>query len=219
MFAYLSLSPFLNARLAQSSVVEVSRLVVAIMLLVCAGAGFHSDDALGQERGDDRVEQLKAVYLYNYGNYVAWPDAAFGKVGSHAEPFVIGILSDAHPVAAILNKIAEKRSIGSRPIKTLLIEDVSSYWKCQILYIPATAKEASVKAAMKQIRTKPILVVTEDVDFGAAGGSGMINFYLSGRSIKFQIDPKLIMSRDMKPSSKLIQLGTVVQRNITARAE
>lgn len=203
----------LSSAAGPSSTCCRGRAVIATLILVLTVLVLPPDAAKSQ----DRVDKLKSVYLYNFGNYVTWPAEAFSRSGGKQAPFSIGILAESHPAEAILKAIARKKKIGSRRINPFLIRDIRTEWTCQILYIPSTTPAEVTKAALERIRDKPVLVVTEVTESGDASAAGMINFYLAGTSIKFQIDPKGIIANDMKPSSKLIQLGDVIERRIVLK--
>ena len=100
MFVCQSCSRLPCTRLNRSSVEGTCRLFVSRLLLILAAIGLFTGQSRGQEQEQDRVNQLKAVYLYNYGNYVTWPDSSFDDRGG-LQPFVIGILDTEHPVEAM----------------------------------------------------------------------------------------------------------------------
>lgn len=156
----------------------------------------------------DRSHQVKAVYLYNFGNYVTWPVQST-EAREKPREFVIGILAARHPVEGVLNKIAKKKTIHGAKIRTLMIDDVSTNWSCQILYIPESTPSDVMKRALKAVKEKPVLVVGELPDFATLGG-GMIRFYQAQTMIRFEINPLAIRKARMKASSKLIQIGRAV---------
>lgn len=175
-------------------------LTVLIVLLSCTL----------QASAQDRSHQVKAVYLYNFGNYVTWPPQSTSPNRKSRE-FVIGILADQHPVEGVLKKIAQKKRIHGAKIRTLLIQDVTAEWDCQILYIPKSTEAAAIKQALKAVKEKPVLVVGEVPDFATTGG-GMIRFYQAQTKIRFEINPVAIRKAEMKASSKLIQIGRAVSQ-------
>ena len=162
----------------------------------------------------DRSHQVKAVYLYNFGNYVTWPTEA-GSTRKKPTEFVIGVLAAMDPVEDVLTKIAAKKTVHGVKIRTLLIPDVDAKWDCQILYIPAATSPEVIRKALKVVKEKPVLVVGELPDFATSGG-GMIRFYQAQTMIRFEINPDAIRKADMKASSKLIQIGRTVSDDTTA---
>src|SRR5512134_3234752 len=56
--------------------------------------------------------QVKAVYLYNFGQFVEWPADSFATPST---PFVIGIVGK-DPFEGMLDNVVRGESLGTRPI-------------------------------------------------------------------------------------------------------
>ncbi len=155
-------------------------------------------------------DKLKAVYLYNFGNYIEWPIVST-SVSSNSRPFVIGILAKAHPVHAVLEEIARKKTVRGRKLKPVFItgEEETPDW--DIVYIPSETPPESIQKPMSRLKEKPILLVSERPNFASFKTGGMINFFLDRNAIRFEINPDTIVKARLKASAKLIQLGTVIR--------
>ena len=56
--------------------------------------------------------QVKAAYLFNFGQFVEWPAAAYS---SPAAPFVIGIVGE-DPFGNVIDDIVRGESLAGRPL-------------------------------------------------------------------------------------------------------
>lgn len=181
------------------------------LLLVAAVAIASGGKAHGQAPGPNRADRLKAVYLYNFGNYNEWPEGAFPNVPPAEQKFVIGVLGKTNPVQTVLKAIGAKKQVAKRTLESQMIPNVNAKWSCHILYIPATCPEPVVKAALARVKGKPVLIVGETKDFATPETGGHIQFFVQGAAIKFLIRPKAIAADKMKASAKILQIGEVLK--------
>src|SRR6202008_305458 len=75
--------------------------------------------------------QIKAVYLFNFGQFVEWPPEAFAAPDA---PFVIGIVGE-DPLGPMLENVVRGESLGSRPITVRRFRDADEVTNCNILFI------------------------------------------------------------------------------------
>lgn len=190
--------------LSRTGVVWLRTLLLPLLIAVVWGWL-----SAGSTVAQDRVDSLKAVYLYNFGNYVEWPARAF-PTASESDPFVVGIVGKQHPVGPLLDRIGEKKKVGSRKITTRFITDAKDDKNVQVLFIPADTSPALVESLLKSYQSKPVLIVGETEGFARSEQGGMVNFFLQETHIKFEINPKTIQTAGLKASSKLMQLGVVI---------
>lgn len=198
---------YLDHRLIRRPDGSCLRRVIVLALLLAGGSLLCPATAQGQSR----VDKLKAVYLFNFGNYIQWPDKAFKPGPAAEQKFVIGVLGTRHPVQAVLKAIGSKKKVGQRTLDARMIPDVKADWSCQILFIPETCPPGVVAAALKKVKDKPVLVVGETPDFASPKNGGMIEFFLAGNTIRFRIRPKAIAADKMKASAKILQIGVVLE--------
>src|SRR5262245_46212858 len=81
--------------------------------------------------------QVKAVFLYNFTQFIDWPDAAFKSPDA---PFVIGIIGD-DPFGSYLDEAVAGEKIGMHPILIKRFNDLRSVAGCHMLYVNATDPE------------------------------------------------------------------------------
>jgi len=152
----------------------------------------------------DREATVKAVFLYSYGRYVTWPETGPGKIEGD---FVIGVLGHS-VVTAKLERIAKKRTIAGHPIRLKRVESLEKIPHCHILFVAGYADETRQRAIVDMTADQPLLLVGESHGFAERGAA--INFYVSGNSVRFQINAEVVRQRGLHLNAKLLNLGNRV---------
>ncbi len=177
-------------------------VVVVASLLATGPATATAQEVLVQEVIDpDREASVKAVFLYSYGRYVTWPEEGPGKI---EDDFVIGVLGDS-AVIGKLKRIAKKRTIAGHAIRLIRVESPEKIPHCHILYVAGHSDENRQKAIVEATADLPLLIVGETDGFAERGAA--INFYLSGNSVRFQINAETVRQRGLQLNAKLLNLG------------
>ncbi len=130
--------------------------------------------------------QVKAVFLYNFSQYVTWPETAFS---SPRAPFRLCILGQ-DPFGFLLDITVEQQSSEGRTIELQRLEKLRQAESCQILYLD-TAEAARSDALLDWARDRPILTISDLNGFAARGGSvelrrkqGRIQLLINRRSLR-----------------------------------
>lgn len=150
-----------------------------------------------------REYQLKAVFLYNFAQFVEWPAAAFT---SEDAPLAICVLG-ADPFGAALAEAVKGEAVGGRPLVARHVQDVAEVDGCQMLFI-SRSESGQVGAILAQLQPRPILTVSE-ID-GFAGQGGSINFYLEQNKVRFEINPDAAQQLGIRLNAQLLSLGRIV---------
>jgi hypothetical protein len=150
--------------------------------------------------------QLKAVFLYNFTQFVEWPEEVFAESDS---PLVIGILGK-DPFGSYLEEIVQGEARNGHAILVQRYSNVKQIINCHILFIePAfTSKEEIV---LKELKDKKILTVSDGNNFIKHGG--MIRFANERNKIKLQINLSAVRKSDITISSKLLRLSEIIEEN------
>src|SRR5690349_18266565 len=81
--------------------------------------------------------KIKAVFLYNFAQFVEWPEKAF----SQTEPaLVIGVLG-SDPFGTYLDETVRGEMINNMPLVVKRYVNVSEVSVCHILFVSKVAKE------------------------------------------------------------------------------
>jgi hypothetical protein len=184
------------------------RRVVAVLLqVVLSLAGLLWTAPLAAAQGEGFISReypLKALFLYNFGGYVEWPDAAF-PTSDH--PFVIGVLGSA-PLEETLREIALTRKVASRQIVVKQFTKVDAVEPCHILFVARNVQPHHERQVLASLQGRPVLIVGETGGFAARGGC--VNFYIESNKIRFEINLEAARQQQLKISAKLLALAKIV---------
>ena len=173
----------------------------ALLRIFCIGLLLNgAGEASAQSKAAEY--QVKAVFLYNFTQFIDWPVTAFENP---EEPFVIGILGD-DPFGNFLDLTVKGEHIGTHPIKVKRCKDLRSAMNCHMLYINSTDREW-LRTILNAVSEKNILTVSDDPYFNSLGG--MIRFYTEENKIKLQINLPRSKEAQLTISSKLLSLAKI----------
>ena len=147
---------------------------------------------------------LKAVFLFNFTQFVEWPSSAFA--GPDA-PLCIGILGD-DPFGAMLDDAVRGESSRGRPLTVRRTRDVEAVSECQVVFV-AASEQTRVEQILARLDAGPTLTVGESAGFARQGG--VIGFYREGNKLRFEISASTARRKELKISSQLLSLGRIVE--------
>lgn len=152
--------------------------------------------------GGQREYNVKAVSLYAIGRYVTWPESTFA---SDRAPFVIGVLG-GNPFGEALEQIAAKKQLNGRAIEVRQLGLPAEALACQIVFVTRSISPEVEKQLLDLARGQPVLLVGESSGFNDRGG--IINFYISGANIRFEVSPERSALSQLSLNAKLLSLST-----------
>ncbi len=150
-----------------------------------------------------REYEIKAAYLYNFLNYIEWPEQSLPPAGSN---ITIGVVGE-NPFGPALDPLKGKQVKG----RTLTVKEVSSAEDlkgCQILFISASEKER-LPQLLESLKDAKIVTVSEIDGFAQRGG--IINFIYERNRVRFEINQDAARSKGLTISSDLLKLARVVK--------
>jgi hypothetical protein len=167
--------------------------------------------APAQPPEEDREFHLKAAFLYNFGLYIDWPKGA----GGDQDSFVIGVLGK-NSVVPFLQRGTANRNIQNKKIVIRHFPSAENCTACHILFVASEPAEnrdesaaARLAAALKKMKGKPVLVVSETDGLARKGAA--INFFVEENRVRFEINPEELKARGLQVSAKLLQVGKIIQ--------
>lgn len=155
------------------------------------------------ETAVQRECEIKAAYLYNFINYIDWPENAFPAPGG---TITIGIVGQSEFDAA-LNTLNGKQAKG-RTVALKQITDTKDFDQCQIVFINASEKER-LPQLLEKLKGSRVLSVSEIDGFAEQGG--IINFISEHNKVRFEINPDAARRLGLNISSELLKLAKVVK--------
>ena len=173
--------------------------LTAAASLVAASAWVSLPSA--QAREPQRVDGLKAGYLFNFLKFVEWPPLA------PADILTLCLLGESGVYEAIAEGLAEKR-VGARRIVARRISPAEPLAQCQVLYIDAG--QFATVSGLIAARPTALLTVSDAPDFLHNGG--IISLFDEGNRLRFRISVDNARRADLRISSNLLQLASAVER-------
>lgn len=144
---------------------------------------------------------VKAVFLYNFSQFVEWPPSAFN--GNNA-PFIIGILGP-DPFGSFLDETVAGEKMNGHPMVVQRYADLKEVKACHILFINLP-NQADVLAALNN---RSMLTVSDKDNFARIGG--MIRFFTEKNKIRLQINPSAARAANLIISSKLLRVAEIIE--------
>jgi len=147
--------------------------------------------------------RVKAVFLFNFAQFVEWPSSAYK---SAATPFVIGILGE-DPFGSDLDAIVRGEHVEQHPMVVERYHSIDEVRDCNILYI-ARSEIAHLPAILTALKGRSVLTVS-DADTADPGGI-MIRLVNRSSHIRLQIDVAAAKAGNLTISSKLLRPAEIV---------
>ncbi len=151
---------------------------------------------------------VKAAYLYNFTQFVKWPEGALAADGS----FVIGVLGD-DPFGDALDGAVQGKTSGGHPLKVKRLGAFSAGMgpklaKCQVVFISYSEKD-QVKEILQALKGASVLTVSEIEQFPLKGGG--IQFDQEGQKITITLNETAAKKAGLSVSSQLLQVAKLYQ--------
>lgn len=179
-------------------------LRVLVALLVAVAAFCIPADSVDARTDPLPASSVKAAFVYQFANFVEWPENSFENSNS---PLKIGVVGDDELLAA-LRKIVAGKKIGRRSVE-IVTNGFSGddFHDCHILFIGANDQE-SLSAYIEQRDDLTVLAVSDSPNFTRDGG--IIRLYGADKKIGIEINIDAAKRAKLHISSKLLRLATVV---------
>ena len=171
--------------------------IVALAAPVLPGSGLAAQGPRPSEY------QVKAVFLFNFAQFVDWPPEV---VADSQAPLVIGILG-GDPFGDLLDATVHGEHRGTRSFVVRRYQRVEDVKTCDILFIsrPEGDRPRDVLAGLKN---RPILTVSDGEGFAEHGG--MIGFVTDRNRIRLKINLAVAQAAHLTISSKLLRVAEII---------
>jgi hypothetical protein len=147
--------------------------------------------------------QVKAVFLFNFAQFVAWPTNAFPEAQT---PLTIGILGD-DPFNEFLDDTVRGEKANGHPLAVQRFHRIEDVKDCQILFI-SRSENKHLERVLSATKGRNILTVGDSDGFIKHGG--VIRFITVGNKIHFQVCLEAAKDADLAISSKMLRLAEIV---------
>lgn len=170
---------------------------VVIALFGATGAAARAEAAISAEN------QVKAVFLFNFTQFVKWPARTFADAQA---PIVIGVLGE-DPFGPYLDGVVQNEKIGERPIVVRRYRRLEDLAECQLLFI-SRSESARLEQICEQLRNWSVLTVGDSENFNRQGG--MVRLATESGKIQLRINVTAAKTAELTLSSKLLAHAVIV---------
>lgn len=147
--------------------------------------------------------RIKAVFLFNFVQFVEWPVSAFAN---ERAPLVLCIAGD-DPFGETLDQTIAGESIGKHSLVVRRARSPKGLDTCHLLFV-SKSEQARLGEVLQALGSAaPVLTVSDIDGFVARGGT--IGFFLERNRVRFEISPSRAQHRGLKLSSQLLGLGRI----------
>jgi len=150
-----------------------------------------------------REYQVKAVFLFNFAQFVEWPATAFASPSS---PIVIGVLGD-DPFGAYLDETVRGEKVNNRPVEVQRYGRVEEVKTCHILFI-SRSEARHLEQILVSLKDRSLLVVGDGDDFARRGG--MIRLATIQNKVRLIINVDAAQVANLTISSKLLRSAEIL---------
>jgi hypothetical protein len=149
---------------------------------------------------------IKAVFLEHFTRFVEWPESF--EITDTSYPFYVAVIGE-NPFGSILDQVYADQKIKNREVEIQYISTPDEITDCHILFISSSNKKI-LPEILSRTRDKPILTVSDTSGFAENGV--LINFYLDGNKIKFEINERAVHESGLVMSYRLLSLARIVNQ-------
>jgi hypothetical protein len=148
--------------------------------------------------------QVKAAFLYNFANFVQWPEAALAPAGSSLRVCVVG----TDPFGGALDEAFRDQVVQGRRVQIARGRSLAALGRCHILFL-SQSEERRWPELLKELCSAPTLTVADGAPLVRQGG--MISFVMDAKRVRFEINRGAAEHAGLRISSKLLALARIVE--------
>jgi hypothetical protein len=180
---------------------------LAVFLAACAAASLNLAPVAAAQKSEPKEYEVKAVYLYNFGRFVQWPDRA-----TKDDTFAVCVLG-SDPFGAILDATVANETIDNRKLVARRVAKPGDAAGCRILFI-SSSETRRIEAILAALQNSSVLTVSDMPGFITYGG--MIQFVLAENKVRFQVNLAATDKAGLTFSSQLLKVATYIKRESPA---
>lgn len=175
--------------------VKILKKIFVVMVMLAISA-------FQQQKGPSAEHKIKAIFLFNFAQFVVWPEEAFS---SPQAPIIIGILGD-DPFGSYLNETVKGEKVGTHPLTVKRFSKAEEATESHILFIN-TSRSDKLSEILPMLKGHHILTVGDTPGFAKTGG--IIRFVSENNKIRIRINLDVAKQEELSISSKLLRLAEI----------
>jgi hypothetical protein len=173
----------------------LSRLLQSVLIIVFAIVHLAAQPV-------SREYQIKAVFIFNFTQFVDWPATAFPSADA---PLVIGVLG-VNPFGSYLAEAVAGEKVNRHPVIVQYYDHPEEIQSCHILFV-GLADTQKAGLVISGLKDRSILTISDSPGFLMLGG--MVKFFTKKNNIRFEINPDAAKSAKLALSSKLLRIAEI----------
>jgi hypothetical protein len=173
---------------------QLVRWLLISAFLLCSGLKVAAQTNTSPEY------QLKAVFLFNFAQFVDWPPKAFPEPQT---PLSIGVLGD-DPFGSYLDETVRGEKANNRPLIVQRYRRVGDIKTCHVLFISRSESDR-LEQILNTLKGRNVLTVGDLEDFALQGG--MIQLFTEKNKIRMRINLGAVKAANLTISSKLLRVA------------
>ena len=154
--------------------------------------------------------QIKAVFLFNFAQFVQWPPSAFSGADT---PLVIGVLG-VNPFGAYLDDTVRGEKVDNRSLVVEHYHAVDEIKACHVLFI-SRSEATRLEQILASLKDRSVLVVGDGDDFVQRGGT--IRLATHQNKIRLIVNVEAAKLANLTISSKLLRSAELVNLSSSRR--
>lgn len=172
-------------------------IIAVIVLLAC----FFSNVCAEERKAGEY--QVKALFLYNFMNFIDWPaDSSF-----HSDHAINVCIVGDDPFDDALDAIRNETVKGKR-MAIRFCRPTDEPRGCQVVFIPASSSNY-VGRILRSIREPGVLTVADSEE--ACRQGAIIGFFIEQKKVRFAVNIEAARRAGLKISAKLLKLARIVK--------
>ena len=149
-----------------------------------------------------REYQVKAVFIFNFTQFVDWPSTSFS---SEDAPLVIAV-SGENPFGSFLGEMISGEKVKGHPVLIQYYAPTEEIKPCHILFVGFSDPKKS-KQVISALKDRSILTISDQPGFLIQGG--MVKLFTKNNNVRFEINPEVAKAAGLVLSSKLLRLAQI----------
>ena len=151
-----------------------------------------------------RETDVKATFLFNFSQFVKWPDTAFSDGQA---PFVIGILG-TNPFGEFLETLVKNERAHGRPIVVKHFARVEESYGSHILFMSRSERD-KLDSHLEKLKGRPILTVSETGERRFLRQGGIVGLVTESNRVRLRINLQAARTAQLAIDTKLLRLAEI----------
>ena len=155
----------------------------------------------------DKVNRVKAAFVYNIAKFVAWPDAILQQRPDQLQICLYQQNFLAEGLQSVIGRVIHGRKLTQK-----IIPNLRQVHDCDILLLSANSMASYLQEHVeKNHAVLTIADLTAETTQGKVYQGIVLNLIRRGSSIGFEVNLKQVEQRQLEVSSRLLKLARILE--------